>query len=185
MQKIIASIAVALVFTASAAATRPPPGDPPWAKSKMLTALRALGYPKPHPLKLTCKDPPQGRDVGIASFACTATYKHHVRRRFVAAGQGEGGWLCAGKTLAGCKLLRRGFVTTAAAAVYPSLSGAAQIAAEGYLADHDQFPYQVVHFCTQASASSWSCPFLVNNAPVTVTISLKKAKGGYVVSGSG
>lgn len=133
----------------------------------MKTAIRALDYPKPQSKKLICTevDVAVGPGGQYSSFRCTATYSHHRRSRFVIAGVGEGGWLCAGKTFAGCKLLRHGFVPTADVNTDGSIGAAADLASRGYLVDHDQFPYQPVHFCQQAGASTWSCPFTVNNAP--------------------
>lgn len=179
--KLIPLVIAVAVFAGTAAAAGTPVA---WTKKDMTTAIRAIGYPKPHAKKLACAGLGMRDTAGrYTSFRCVATYTHHRRRVFYTAGIGEGGWLCAGKTAAGCKLLRRGFVTTAEVAVQSSLGGVADTAARGYLVDHDMFPYQVVHFCQQ-DGSAWSCPFTVNNQPVTVTISLAKAKGGYVVVGS-
>ena len=173
---IVALIAFASVATAAAVGP-----TVRWTVKDMKTAIRAIGYPKPHPRRLTCRG--LGADEGtgrFTAFRCVATYRR--RRVFYAQGQGEGGWICAGSALATCKVLRKGFVTTATVSTQ-GLAATADVAARGYLVDHDQFPYQVVHFCTQVGTTAWSCPFIVNNAPVSVSLSIRQAKGGYVISG--
>lgn len=172
----------ALVFAASAEASTPTVA---WTKKDMTTAIRGLGYPKPHPRKLTCKGLGVPDTVNrYPEFRCVATYRHHRHRRFYTAGRAQGGWLCAGKTVAGCRLLRRGFVTSLEIARLGSQAATAGESAKGYLINHDQFPYQVVHFCTLSDASTYSCPFSVNDVPVTVTMTFRKASGGYVTSAS-
>jgi hypothetical protein len=173
----LAVVAAAAVFASSAAAAGMPV---PSTVKDMKTAVRGVAYPKPHPKKLSCKG--QGPESGslFSAFRCVSTYKHHQRRVFFIQGQDEGGWLCAGKTLAGCKLLRKGFVTTQEVNRLESLGAAADLAARGYLDNHG-LTYQPVHFCQQAG-TVWACPFTVNNTQVTVTVSLKKARGGYVIS---
>lgn len=176
-----AAITIALLSATIASAAGPAVS---WSVKDMKTAVRGLGYPKPHAKKLVCRGLGTAAGGQFDSFRCVATYTHHKRRVFYTAGRGEGGWLCAGKTATACGLLRHGFLTTAAASVYPSLAGAAGVSAEGWLADHGKSPFQVVHFCEATTPTTFSCPFTVNNVTVTVTIGLKKTTGGYVVSGS-
>jgi hypothetical protein len=177
---VVAVLAFSGAATAATAATQPTS----WSLKDMKTAIRALGYPKPRAKRLTCtKFSAAGPGGQYSAFRCSATYPKHRRARFVTEGVGEGGWLCGGKTLAGCKLLRHGFVTTAAVSA-DGIAAAADLAARGYLFDHDQFPYQVVHFCVQVGSTAWSCAFTVNNAPLSVSLSFKKARGGYVISGT-
>lgn len=171
----------ALILAATASAAGPPVA---WTKKDMTAAVRAIGYPKPHMRKLACKGVgPADSAGGHTTFRCTATYRHHRRSRFYVGGRGEGGWLCAAKRLAGCKLLRHGFVTSAQIVTLQSLGAAADLAARGYLTNRDE-TYQVVHFCEQTSSSAFACPFTVNDSSVTVTVSFKRAKGGYVISAS-
>lgn len=169
-------LAAALVLTGAAAASTV---NPPWTLKDIKTAVRAVGYPKPHPLRLGCKGLGAATTSGAyTSFRCTARYRHHVRRRFFVEGKGEGGWLCAGKTLAGCKLLRRGFLTAATVGTQ-GLAASVDIAARGYMMNH-YGSYQATGFCKQTASLSWSCPFV----EATVTLTLRKAKGGYVSVGS-
>lgn len=182
---LVLSVAAALAF--GGAATAATAGSQPayWSLKDMKTAIRALGYPKPHAKRLACtKFVAAGPGGQYSAFRCSATYRKHRRARFVTEGVGEGGWICGGKAVAGCKLLRHGFVTSAAVTADGSIAAAADLAARGYLVDHDHFPYQVVHFCVQVGSTAWSCAFTVNNAPVSVSLSFKKAKGGYVISGT-
>lgn len=158
----------------------------PWTKKDMTTAIRAIGYPKPHPKKLACRGVGAIDSAGrFVSFRCIATYSNHRRRVFYTAGQGlpESGWICAGPHPSPCKLLRKGFIPTAEANLQASQAGVAENVAKGYLVNHNLFPYQVTRFCEQSS-SGWSCPFTVNAQPVTVTVNLKAAKGGYVTTAS-
>lgn len=171
-------VAAALVFTASAAASSP---STPWTTKDMKTAIRAIGYPRAHAKTLICHGQGTADTVGrFTSFRCVATYRRRPHRRvFYTAGQGEGGWLCAGKTLAGCVLLRHGFVTTSQVKTLPSLGAAADLAARGYMQNH-YGGYQVTHLCEAASSSTWSCPF----SQATVTITFRAVSGGYVTAGA-
>lgn len=179
--KLALAFLAALILAASASAATTP--TVAWSKKDIQAAARALSYPKPHPKKLSCRGRGDGSGGRYVSFRCVATYRHHRQTRFLVGGIAVGGWLCAGK--AGCKPLRRGFVTTAAADMAGSLGAAADLASRGYLASHNQIPYQPVHFCEQTGASVWACPFTIGDSErVTVTVRLKKAKGGYITSAS-
>jgi hypothetical protein len=122
--------AVMLAATANAGVAAPPMS---FSLKDMKAAIRALGYPRPHAKKLTCKGVTLSGGVAYLSFKCVATYRNHPQRRFVAAGRGEGGWICAGKRLSTCKVLSHGFVSTAYASNQAELGGAARFAAEGYI----------------------------------------------------
>lgn len=174
--KIVALVATcSLALAASASASGPTVA---WTRTDMTTALRAIGYPKPHPKKLACKGIGPADATGAhTSYRCVATYKHHRHARFYAGGAAEGGWLCAAKTLAGCKFLRKGFVTTGALTADGSMGAAADLAARGYMQAH-YGTYTVTHFCEQTSSSTFSCPF----STATVTITFKQAKGGYITT---
>jgi len=170
MKWTILSLAVALVAATSASAAG---ANMPWTKRDITAAVRAIGYPKQHAKTVACTG--SGASMGgFASFRCVAAYKHHRRRSFYIEGQGEGGWLCAGATLAGCKLLGHGFITTSSVKVQ-GLGASADLAARGYMTDKFG-SYQAQGFCKQTTSSTWSCPFVGE----TVTLRLKKATGGYV-----
>jgi hypothetical protein len=140
----------------------------------MKSAVRALGYPKQHMKKLACTGSGVTDSGLFSSFRCTATYTRHRHSRFFIQGQGEGGWLCAGKTLAGCELLRRGFVTSGTVATQ-GLNASVDLAARGYMSNR-YGSYQAKGFCTRTGSLTWSCPFV----SATVALTLKKATGGYV-----
>lgn len=175
------SVVVALVFAASAAAG----GQPvTWTRSDMTAAAKAFGYPKPHPRTLSCRGLGAAVNGRYASFRCTAAYRHHIRRRFVMAGRGEGGWVCAGRTVTACTLLRHGFVSTSEAARYYGLSGYTRLSSIGYV----QNKYRVASpssssSCAPAGVNTWSCAY--TNPAATVTIAYKAVRGGWLISGSG
>lgn len=168
-------VAAALMFAAPAIASTG------WTANDAKTAIRGLGYPKPHPRNLACKG------AGTDTFHCVATYRHHRRNRFVIESV-SGPWLCAGKTLGGCKALRHGFVT------------GRQIAQRynGYLATFAEFAardYMGLHYGIdapntapgggQTGPTTWTFRYYTTDTTtVLVTISAKRAKGGYVISGS-
>ena len=176
MKTTLTLLIAALAFAASAAAAGP---NVPWSTKDMKAAVHAIGYPKPHIKKLSCKGSGATSSGQFASFRCNATYPRHRHRVFFIEGQGEGGWLCAGKTLAGCKVLRKGFVTMAAVNA-EGLPDAADLAARGYMTNR-YGGYQAQGFCKQKAALSWSCPFV----EATVTLTLTSARGGYVMVAAG
>ena len=170
-------IVVALLVTASASADVPATG---WARKDMVAAVKAIKYPKPGARKISCRGLGTPDTTGrYTAFRCTTTYTHHRRRAFVIGGDGEGGWLCAARTLAGCKLLTHGFVTNGEVAKDSSLSAAADIAARGYMGNH-YGSYQPTGFCKQQSAATWSCGFTT----ATVTLTMRHTTTGYVISGT-
>jgi hypothetical protein len=161
-----------------------------WTQKNMLSALRAIGYPKPHPKKLTCKarivPAPTNLSVKIQVFFCTATYRHGHRLKAVVAGDGEGGWICAGKTLGFCRVLSHGFVTTSQVGPSHDLQAAAARAGLGYMDVRHNTPNAgVVDPCATTAAMTYSCVYSGPQSNITVTLVFKKAKGGYLVSGTG
>lgn len=75
----------------------------------MVAGLKAIHYPVASPKNLTCRGlgiTVQGRHT---SFRCVATLAAHKERRFYTRAVAKGGWLCAGKTLSRCAMLRTGF----------------------------------------------------------------------------
>jgi hypothetical protein len=143
----------------------------------MGAAIRALHYPKAGALKETCR--------GRTTFKCVATYRHRRHRVFYAQWQGLGGWLCAG-TKTTCKPLRHGFVPTARAAFNGGPAGTAELAARGYMGNHyGIFDPNVSSPCSKTGPSSWACGYYnTDTSTVTVTVTLKSAKGGYVLTGA-
>jgi hypothetical protein len=185
VRAVLCTLVTALALTGFAAAATSGFQPYHWSLKDMRTAIRAVGYPTPHAKKLVCTESgvPVGSGGRYSSFRCTATYSQH-RSKFVVAGVGEGGWICGGRTFSGCKLLRHGFVTTGAVDAGGSMAAMADLASRGYLAVHDQLPYRPVRSCKKSGSSTWSCAFTVNKARVTVSLSFKRASGGYVVGGT-
>jgi hypothetical protein len=186
MRRLGIVIVLAAVFTATAAATA---GSPRWSARGMIIAMRGLGYPTPHALKLSCKGLGTGTEGRYAYFLCKATYRHSAPRRFVAAGHSVGGWVCAEKPGAGyCIPLRHGFVVMTHTKAANELKARAVLAASGYVENH----YGIANAspsgpCVQKASdgTKWTCPYLSNRGPVMeITISLKAARGGYITTGT-
>jgi hypothetical protein len=186
MRRLSIVIVLAAAFAASAAASGPPGV---WSTRDMTTAIRGLGYPTSHPIKLSCKGLGAATNGRYASFLCKATYRHSIRRRFVAAGHGVGGWVCAEKPGAGyCVLLPHGFVVMAHTNAANALEARAKLAASGYVENRygiaDASPSGP---CVQRApdGTKWTCPYMSNRGKVMeVTISLKAARGGYITTGT-
>ena len=163
-------IAAALALAATASAT---------STVNIAPAMKALHYPKAGALKLTC------RRAG-AGFNCKATYRHHRIRRFYAAWQVTGGYLCAGSKPSTCRTLRHGF----AAGNYTTadLPGVAEMVSRGYMTLKYAIPANQTSRdpnCTQTTApSSWSYCYKLDTGGVNVTIHLAKARGGYITTTS-
>lgn len=172
---VIAAAVGTLVFAASASGAA---SDVSWTLRDMKTAIRGIGYPKPRPKTLTCQK------AAVTAFRCSATYKHHQRSRFYIQGTSLGGWLCAGKTVAGCKLLKHGFATNGQVSFYGSTAGVAELAARGVMQTrYGASSVVVVSPCASTGALSWSCSYGIAAGTVVVTILLKRAPGGYVLIG--
>ena len=172
--------AAAVLMVAAVAVARP---TYPWHPKDIETAIRALSYPKAHPRTLSCKGQGHNTYGRYDSWLCHATYAHKERRTFVMGGEGAGGWLCGGKTLKTCKLLGHGFVTNAQVLDFRGLEKIAEIASPSYVAIHGG-PDDGPNFCTQSGTTAWSCHFNTPTGTITVTISFKKAKGGWITTGS-
>lgn len=169
-----------LVLAGTAAAAGP---IVPWTAKDMKTAVRGLAYPKAGAKKLACRGLGTTTQAGwFSSFRCVATYRHHRRRVFYTQGQGLGGWICAGPTLATCKVLRHGFVTSGQAA-NGGTAVWAQLAARGFVENRYSVASTVVTSpCRQSGTNSWTCGYGVAAGDVTVTVSLKAVTAGYVVT---
>jgi hypothetical protein len=102
-----AALTIALLSATIASAAGPVVS---WTVKDMKAAVRALGYPKPHPTKLACR----GHKGQFTSFRCVATYRHRAPRLLRAVASRWAAGCAPAETLTGCKLLRRGFVPTAA-----------------------------------------------------------------------
>lgn len=166
-------LVAALILTGTAAAA-------PTGKT-MASTVKALHYPKPGAKTVAC------RNSG-AGYKCKAVYRHHRRRVFYAEWANSGGWVCAGKTLIGCKVLRHGFVskaTEARYAQYGGLSAYAGISSTGYLENKYQATPNAVSPCAADGNLSWSCAYSVTSGDVTVKISYRPVKTGWLITGSG
>ena len=168
-------IAISVLFVALAGTAAASAGSvQPWTRHNMTAAVRAVGYPKPHPRKLSC------RKAG-AGFNCVAVYRR--KRRFYIQGAALGGWLCAGTRPSTCRILRHGF---AAGPTSGDPHGAADLAAQGYMGWKYNDPVPVVKApCVTTGQLVWTCQYAGESAPVTVTVRLKVAKGGWVVTAAG
>jgi hypothetical protein len=182
--KLIAVLAVTSAVVPIAVASTGP--TVPWTRGNMIAAVRALGYPRGLARKLACTGMGAADTSGrYASFRCKATYTHHRSRRFQIAGRGEGGWLCAGKTIAGCKLLRRGFVSKGMVTA-EGFDAAANSAARGWVTNK-YGTYQVTRYCTASTStasSSYTCDFHVSSGNITVALTFIVAKRGYLLTAS-
>ncbi len=175
-----ALLAVAcLAFAAPAAAA-----IGPWTPRSITTLLKSVGYPKPHPKKLVCKQ------RSAVAFKCTATYRRAQTfyvwlDRSKTAEPTQGGWLCAGRKLPSCKILGVGFIPSKEAADIPHLEGAIRFASEAYV----EIRYQVPYPTTYGGCTYTDTPLIETciyaKPDVTVTITAKPAKGGgYIIHGS-
>ena len=161
----------------------------PWHPKDMEIAIRALGYPRPHPRTLSCKGQGHNTYGRYASWKCHATYAHGKPRTFVMGGEAAGGWLCGGKTLRSCRLLQHGFITNSWAQEEQQFGGFASVASLvsfTYLQSHDGIddPVGTDTPCPQSGTAAWSCSYNTPSGEITVTISFKKAKGGWITTGS-
>jgi hypothetical protein len=181
----LVALAAAGLLVATAAVAAGP--TVPWHPKDMKTAIRALDYPLPHPRSLGCKG--QGHNVygRYDSWLCHATYTHRRSRAFVMGGEGAGGWLCAGRTLKTCRVLRHGFATTFAVKDFGGLEKIAEIASPSYVQIHDGSDSATLvpdAGCTKSGTRTWSCQVETSTSRTTVTISFEKAEGGWITTGS-
>lgn len=185
-------LSVALVFGAFAAPAAANLGGSPvlWSTRGMTTAIRGLGYPVAHPLRLNCKGLGAATNGRYTSFLCTAHYRHGIFRRFLTASHGVGGWICAEKPGAGycVPLMHHGFVVMAHTNATDVLGARAELAANGYVENRygiaDASPSSP---CVEKASdgTKWTCEYEGNRGTVMeVTISLKAARGGYITTGT-
>jgi hypothetical protein len=139
-----------------------------WSAATMRTAVRALHYPKPGARKVSCR--------GTSTYRCVITYRRHRRRVLYARWQGEGGWICAGPHLATCKTLRHGFLPT-------SMGATPDYVAAGYVENKYGVTPDTTG-CNQTGTLTWSCGYQIPSGPITVTVSFRTVKGGWVTSAS-
>lgn len=136
----------------------------------MASGLKAIRYPVAHPKRVTCRGIGGAVSGRYSTFRCAAVWRRHRVKRFYTRELAVGGWLCAGKTLAGCTMLKHGF--------YPAYLAVDQgwqpVAVRGWLeAKTGTVPGSVS--CT-GSVSPMTC----TAGSSTVTYSFSAASGGYV-----
>lgn len=150
----------------------------PWTPSAIKALIRSAGYPKPHPKKLACKRTPGGY------YKCTATYRRAKKQMFYVVDKGA--WLCVGhRKAASCQLLGGvGFIPRSEAADMPHLEASIRFASEAYIQIrfHVQYPTTYGGCTYSATPLNESCTYA--KPDVTVTITAKPAKGGYLIHGS-
>lgn len=164
--KIGVALLAALILASTAAAG---------SSRDMVSAMKALHYPKAGAVKLGC------RTAG-AGFRCKAAYRHHRVRRFYAEWRSIGGFICAGTRPATCKILRHGFLPTAQTDNSPD---AALLASRGYMTIkyNDPQPYSPKKPCVPSTApSSWSFCYALDTSDVNVTVTVKHVKTGYITT---
>lgn len=170
---------VCLVLAAPAAAA-----IGPWTPASIKALVRSVGYPKPHPKKLVCKQ------RSAASFKCTATYRRKQvfyvwLDRGSESSATSGGWLCAGKKLASCKILGVGFIPAAESADNPHLEAAIRFLSEAYVEIRYHVPYPTTYGGCTYTDTPLVETCIYAKPDVTVTITAKPAKsGGYLVRGT-
>ena len=168
MRAIGVTLFAAFLFAATASAA---------STVNIAPAMKALHYPKAGAVKLTC------RRAGVG-FSCKAVYRRNVTKRFYAAWQATGGYLCAGARPSTCQTLRHGFVVGSYGTT--DLPGVAEMVSRGYVAlkYNDPQPFGDGN-CTPATApNSWSYCYKLDTGGVNVTIHLARAKGGYITTTS-
>ena len=168
MKTIGVTLFAAFLFAATASAT---------STVNIAPAMKALHYPKAGALKLTCRRSGDG-------FNCKAVYRRNITKRFYAAWQATGGYLCAGTNQSACKTLHHGFVTGSYAQT--DLPGVAEMVSRGYMAlkYNDPQPFSDGNCTPATAANSWSYCYKLDTGGVNVTIHLAQAKGGYITTTS-
>lgn len=157
-----------------------------WTPREMQAGARALAYPKAHPKKIACKGLGTAAPGNLySSFKCKAVYRHNARRTFTMAAGTEGGWICAGRHVQGCKMLTHGFVGAGQVTRWGGLGAAAGYSAAGYVRQHyGGVPPQSSSPCAPiGGATTYSCSYTTPAA--TVTIAYKQVRGGWTVTGTG
>lgn len=169
--KVGVALVAALLLCSTAAAAQPG-----WTSRDAQAAARALAYPKPHAKKVTC----HGSSL---SFRCNAVYRHHRHKTFVLAAGTEGGWTCAGRTIHTCHVLPKGFLSSTQVTGMGGLEAAAGYSATGYIQEHLKVAQpQQAGGCNPIGTSAFTCGY--SSPAVTVTITYKHVKDGWLVTGT-
>jgi hypothetical protein len=156
--------------------------------SAMKTMLRNVHYPRAHLRRLSCTGLGASSNGRYGSFRCVARWRPHGRKVFYAAGAGVGGWLCAGTSVAGCKVLELGYAARARPDATPY--GVAKVAAQGYLQNHFHrldAPSPTIRPCRQTATNVWTCDYQLTGPPakpVAISITLTPMTGGWLLAGA-
>ena len=158
-----------------------------YTPSAMKTMLKAVRYPRAPLRNLSCTGLGSGSNGRYMSFRCVARWRPHGRKVFYAAGAGVGGWVCVGKSVAGCKVLEQGFAPKIGAQSTPY--DAAKLAAQGYLQNHfhrlDAASARI-RPCNQTATNVWVCDYQISGPPeppVAIRITVTPVAGGWVLTG--
>ncbi len=154
----------------------------------MTTMLKAVRYPRATLRKLSCTGLGSNSNGRYISFRCVARWQPHGRKVFYTAGAGDGGWLCVGTSVAGCKVLEQGYAPKSGAQSTPY--DVARRAAEGYLQNHfhrlGAAPAKI-RPCSQTATNTWVCDYQLSGPPappVGIRITLTPVAGGWVLTGA-
>lgn len=159
-----------------------------YTPSAMKAMLKAVHYPRARERKLSCTGLGPSSNGRYGSFRCVAHWRPHGRKVFYAAGAGVGGWLCAGTSVAGCKVLELGYAAKTGPAATPY--DVAKLAAQGYLQNHFHridAPSPMIRPCRQTAANAWACDYQLSGPPapsVAIRITLTPVAGGWVLTGA-
>jgi hypothetical protein len=159
-----------------------------YTPAAMNTMLKAVHYPQAHLRKLNCTGLGPSSNGRYGSFRCVARWRPHGRKVFYAAGAGVGGWLCAGTSVADCKVLELGYAAKTGPAETPY--DVAKLAAQGYLQNHFHHidaPSPRIRPCGQTSTNTWACDYQLSgpSAPtVVILITLTPVAGGWILAGA-
>ena len=158
-----------------------------YTPSAITTMLKAVRYPRAHLRRLSCSGLAENVDGRYGSFRCVARWRQDGHTVFYAAGAGDGGWLCVGSSVAGCKVLNRGYAPKPGPNVTPS--DIAEVAAHGYLQNHFHRVNapMTIPPCRETATSVWTCGYQLSGPPalpVEISITLIAGLGGWVVTGA-
>jgi hypothetical protein len=158
-----------------------------YTPSAMKAMLEAVRYPRARLRELSCAGLGSNSSGRYASFRCVARLRPAGRRLFYAAGAGDGGWLCVGPSVAGCKVLGLGY---AARSAQSTPSEVARLAAQGYLQNHFHrlaaAPAKI-RPCSQTATNAWVCEYQLGGPPappVGIRVTLAPVAGGWVLAGA-
>jgi hypothetical protein len=160
-----------------------------YTPSAMKTMLKAVRYPRAPLRRLSCTGLGSSPNDQYMSFRCAARWRPHGRKIVYAAGAGDGGWLCVGTSLAGCKVLKQGYAPQHGAQASTPFA-VAKLAAQGYLQNHFHrlsAPSARLRPCAQTAANVWTCDYQLSGPPappVAISITLTPVTGGWVLAGA-